>query len=307
MKGILVLTLWIALMSGCAGMSDQDKDLVPDDLDECPKSAEDKDSFMDNDGCPDLDNDKDGVVDSKDVCPLVAEDRDGFEDADGCADPDNDGDGIPDLKDRCPSEPEDRDGFQDGDGCPEVDNDQDGILDPQDKCPMDAEDKDGFQDEDGCAELDNDQDGIKDTFDKCPLAPETLNGRDDEDGCPDSDAEALPEAFDVPLRFEPLSSDLTLDDKILLDTKVFNGLMAHPEHRVYVYVFLPLADMELPVYLELLNTRTLAIAKYLHEKGVPAAQVRTRTITEEIFNAQIGTPMDFNALRPVLFKRKDVK
>jgi hypothetical protein len=306
-RNFLILGSAVFCLISCAGPSDQDRDLIPDELDECPKSSEDMDSYRDNDGCPDLDNDKDGVFDSKDVCPLVAEDRDGFQDEDGCPDLDNDGDGIPDLKDRCPSEKEDRDGFQDGDGCLDADNDQDGIVDSLDRCSMDSEDLDGFEDADGCPDLDNDKDGIKDSFDKCPNVPETMNGRDDEDGCPDSDAEALAEEIELPIRFEPGLALLSVDDKILLDTKIFPGLQAHPEHRVYVYVFLPIADVEIPIYLDLINQRTQVIASYLQEKGIPEGQVRTRTITAELYSAQLGSPMDFNANRPVLFKRKNVK
>jgi large repetitive protein len=146
------------------------------------------------------DRDGDGIPDDKDECPDQAEDKDGFQDEDGCPDLDNDGDGIPDTLDKCPNEPEDKDGFQDDDGCPDPDNDGDGICDPWveqrgemgkypckgvDKCPNEAEDKDGFQDDDGCPDPDNDGDGIADATDKCPNEPETKNGYQDEDGCPD--------------------------------------------------------------------------------------------------------------------------
>ena len=98
----------------------------------------------------DLDSDGDGIPDSKDKCPKEAEDKDGFQDEDGCPDPDNDGDGIPDATDKCPMEAEDKDGFQDDDGCPDPDNDNDGIPDAADKCPNEPETKNGYQDEDGC-------------------------------------------------------------------------------------------------------------------------------------------------------------
>ena len=65
------------------------------------------------------DFDDDGVPDAKDACPRDAEDRDGFQDEDGCPEPDNDGDGIPDVDDKCPNEPEDFDGWEDSDGCPD--------------------------------------------------------------------------------------------------------------------------------------------------------------------------------------------
>lgn len=113
---------------------DQDQDGIPDDVDQCPKQAEDLDSFEDGDGCPDLDDDRDGVPDANDRCPHEAEDNDGFEDEDGCPELDNDQDGIPDVNDRCPTQPEDVDGFEDDDGCPELDNDQDGTPDASDAC-----------------------------------------------------------------------------------------------------------------------------------------------------------------------------
>lgn len=164
---------------------DKDNDGIVDKLDACPNEAEDKDSFQDEDGCPDLDNDADGIPDTADKCPMEPEDKDGFQDDDGCADPDNDGDGVKDTVDKCPDNKEDHDGMYDDDGCLDPDNDQDGILDVDDKCPNKAEDKDGLGDEDGCPEEDFDKDGVLDTVDQCPRKPETINGNKDDDGCPD--------------------------------------------------------------------------------------------------------------------------
>jgi outer membrane protein OmpA-like peptidoglycan-associated protein len=101
------------------GNGDRDADGIPDSADRCPDEPEDRDSFQDNDGCPDPDNDGDGVPDAVDRCPNEPEDRDGYEDQDGCPDLDNDGDDIPDAIDRCPNEPETRNGIDDGDGCPD--------------------------------------------------------------------------------------------------------------------------------------------------------------------------------------------
>jgi len=81
------------------------------------------------------DTDGDGIVDSKDQCLLEPEDKDGYLDDDGCPDVDNDGDGILDANDKCPNEPEDLDGWQDDDGCPDPDNDGDGVADIEDFCP----------------------------------------------------------------------------------------------------------------------------------------------------------------------------
>ncbi|TNF30915.1 MAG: hypothetical protein EP329_13070 [Deltaproteobacteria bacterium] len=132
-----------------------------------------------------VDQDEDGILDDFDQCPLEPEDKDSWEDEDGCPDKDNDQDGVLDASDKCPNDAEDKDGFQDEDGCPDTDNDGDGILDADDRCIDDAEDKDDYQDDDGCPDLDNDGDGIKDLDDKCPNEPEVKNGFEDEDGCPD--------------------------------------------------------------------------------------------------------------------------
>ena len=95
---------------------DTDGDGIPDSRDKCVLEPEDKDGYLDDDGCPELDNDLDGILDAADKCPNEPEDPDGFEDADGCPDPDNDKDTVPDVDDQCPNEP----GPPGGDrpGCP---------------------------------------------------------------------------------------------------------------------------------------------------------------------------------------------
>ena len=98
---------------------DEDADGVADDADKCPKEAEDKDGFQDEDGCPDTDNDADGIADATDKCAGEAEDKDNFQDDDGCPDPDNDADGVPDASDKCADQPETKNGFDDEDGCPD--------------------------------------------------------------------------------------------------------------------------------------------------------------------------------------------
>jgi hypothetical protein len=52
-------------------LHDKDDDGVPDDRDECPELAEDRDGIQDADGCPEDDADGDGVLDTDDACPLV--------------------------------------------------------------------------------------------------------------------------------------------------------------------------------------------------------------------------------------------
>lgn len=164
---------------------DSDGDNVPDKIDACVSEREDRDNYLDDDGCPDADNDGDNIDDAQDRCPDQAEDNDGVEDTDGCPDRDNDGDGIQDGYDSCPAEPEDMDGDRDQDGCPDNDRDRDGVEDSKDKCPEEAEDTDGYGDEDGCPEIDFDADSVPDDQDQCPDEAETTNGFEDEDGCPD--------------------------------------------------------------------------------------------------------------------------
>jgi OOP family OmpA-OmpF porin len=96
--------------------ADTDGDGIPDSVDQCTLEPEDKDGYLDDDGCPDVDNDGDGIPDSKDQCPNEPEDYDGYKDDDGCPDPDNDGDGVADVDDYCPNTP----GIPGGDkpGCP---------------------------------------------------------------------------------------------------------------------------------------------------------------------------------------------
>ena len=165
---------------------DRDGDGIPDNKDQCPTQAEDKDGFEDADGCPDPDNDGDTILDKDDKCPNQAEDSDGFQDTDGCPDPDNDQDGVDDAHDQCPDKKETVNGFKDDDGCPdEPDKDGDGVPDSKDQCPDQPEDTDGFQDTDGCPDPDNDGDGINDEDDECVDEAEDKDGYQDEDGCPE--------------------------------------------------------------------------------------------------------------------------
>jgi outer membrane protein OmpA-like peptidoglycan-associated protein len=159
---------------GCPVLTpkDRDGDGIPDDIDKCPDQPEDKDGYLDEDGCPDPDNDQDGVPDVVDRCPNNPGPISNF----GCPVRDRDGDGIPDNLDKCPDEPEDRDGFQDEDGCPDLDNDQDGVPDVTDRCPNNP----GPADNLGCPVMDRDHDGVPDNVDKCPDVP----GPKENDGCP---------------------------------------------------------------------------------------------------------------------------
>lgn len=65
------------------------------------------------------DRDRDGVVDRLDKCPDREEDRDTWEDGDGCPDIDNDLDHALDIADPCVNQPETFNGYLDDDGCPD--------------------------------------------------------------------------------------------------------------------------------------------------------------------------------------------
>jgi hypothetical protein len=177
---------------------DADGDGIEDGDDACPGAPEDRDGFMDTDGCPENDNDGDRIVDASDGCPDQAEDFDGFQDEDGCPEEDNDGDGVPDGYDSCEGQKEDLDGDRDDDGCPDYDTDRDGIQDNVDGCPEQAEDTDGLADDDGCPEDDADGDGLSDVQDACPEMSEWWNGILDDDGCPedDEDQDHVPDQTD---------------------------------------------------------------------------------------------------------------
>jgi len=81
--------LWVLLFLGLSYCASAPKPVVPDD------------------------RDHDGVIGKDDRCPNVPEDRDGYLDYDGCPD-DDDQDGIPDASDRCRKVP----GKPSNQGCP---------------------------------------------------------------------------------------------------------------------------------------------------------------------------------------------
>ena len=221
---------------------------------------------------PDPDRDHDGIPNDADECPDRAEDKDGFKDSDGCPDPDNDRDGVPDTSDRCVNEPEDLDKFQDEDGCPDPDNDRDGIPDASDKCPSEPEDFDKFQDEDGCPDPDNDGDGVPDAKDKCPNEREVFNDFEDEDGCPDKKlAELKPEARKIEILdrvyFKFMSSAILPESYPLLD-QVVTILKNNPQ-LVLVQIEGHTDKTGTPQFnMDLSRERAQSVLQYLVEHGV---------------------------------------
>jgi outer membrane protein OmpA-like peptidoglycan-associated protein len=256
---------------------DRDGDGLKNAADSCPDDPEDKDTYRDDDGCPDPDNDDDGVLDVGDSCPLEPEDKDAFEDENGCPDPDNDGDGLKDTDDTCPLEPEDRDAFEDENGCPDPDNDGDGIKDIDDKCPLLPEDKDAFEDTDGCPDPDNDRDGIKDADDKCPLEPETINGVLDDDGCPDQGKSAVKltrERIEILDKvYFDVNKDTIQSRSFALLNQVASILKAHPELTKVRVEGHTDSDGGDSFNMDLSDRRAKAVKRYLEERGVEAARL----------------------------------
>lgn len=261
--------------NGFITIQDDDHDGSKNDVDRCPKDAEDRDGFEDEDGCPDLDNDKDGIPDADDKCPDEAEDKDGFKDEDGCPDPDNDADGITDLKDQCPGIAEDFDSFEDTDGCPDPDNDKDGVADSVDKCPNDVEDFDSFEDNDGCPDSDNDKDGIPDLKDKCPDEPETFNNRDDEDGCPDSTKKEPKMPKQQLLRgvkFRSGSPEMTFESHQFLEP-IIKQLRKYPEVEIEVRGHSDSVG-SYRKNMELSQLRAESVRRYIISKGIKPERIR---------------------------------
>lgn len=168
---------------------DRDADGVPDDRDECPDLAEDRDGIQDDDGCPEDDADGDGILDAQDACPLVPGVWWNDPKKNGCPAPDTDGDGVPDPVDACPAEKGVRSDDPKKNGCPLAvqDRDKDGIPDDADKCPDQPEDKDGTEDFDGCPDPDDDGDGIPDKEDACPKEKGVPSTDPTRNGCPNPD------------------------------------------------------------------------------------------------------------------------
>jgi outer membrane protein OmpA-like peptidoglycan-associated protein len=264
--------------NGFLTVQDDDRDGIKNDIDRCPKDAEDMDGYEDGDGCPDPDNDKDGILDKADTCPDKTEDRDGFKDDDGCPDPDNDGDGIVDIQDQCPNVAEDFDGVDDKDGCPDYDNDRDAIPDSLDKCPNDPEDIDKIEDSDGCPDIDNDKDGIPDLKDKCPNEPETLNGFEDADGCPDEKLKTVREP-DLPkqqilrgVQFKTGGAQMVFGSFQYLDP-IVKTLQDFPTVEIEIRGHTDSIG-KYEKNLNLSQSRAEAVRQYFISKGVNAGRVR---------------------------------
>ncbi len=285
---------------------DTDLDGILDRNDQCIDDPEDRDTFEDEDGCPDIDNDQDGVLDVADGCMHEPEDFDEFEDYDGCPEWDNDHDGLTDDEDACPYRPEDLDGYRDGDGCPDQDNDMDGIADLNDRCPNHPEDLDGFEDSDGCEDSDNDRDGHPDAVDACENDPETWNGFQDRDGCPDETPPEVERFTGVihGINFEVDSAKITVDSYQVLN-EAADVLIRYPDLRIEVQGHTD-SDGSDDYNFELSDNRAAAVVAYLVDRGVATERLtwmgygESRPLVENDHSPgkAVNRRVEFHVIRP---------
>jgi outer membrane protein OmpA-like peptidoglycan-associated protein len=272
---------------------DRDKDGVPDSKDKCLAQAEDRDTFEDDDGCPDPDNDNDGVLDAKDRCP------DAPATTDGCPVVDKDGDGITGDADKCPDQAEDKDGYEDADGCPEYDNDEDGIPDDKDGCPNNPEDMDGYEDADGCRDSDNDGDGIPDESDQCP----NHRGLPENNGCPKTEEIKRGQLVLRGVNFESGKAVLTRTSYAILDG-VYESLREWSEVTLEIQGHTD-SQGSAEFNQRLSQRRAQAVADYLTGKGISRSRIEAKGYGEDLPIADNSTAEGRAQNRRVELKRTD--
>ncbi len=246
---------------------DQDGDGVKNAADRCPADK----GLAQLNGCADKDDDGDGLLNLADRCPAEAENKNTFQDEDGCPDdPDSDGDGLADSKDACPREAEDTDGFEDTNGCPDPDNDKDGVADAQDTCANEA----GVPENRGCPDKDRDGDTVVDRLDNCPDEAGTVQNQ----GCKQKQLAKLDEGRIEILEPVFFSSNAALIEQRsykLLDS-VASILVKHPEiEKVRVEGHTDNRG-DATYNQDLSQRRAEAVAAYLVKKGVAKERVEAK-------------------------------
>ncbi len=288
-----------------AGCPDADLDGVTDSQDQCPNEAglkelngcpdRDGDGITDSkDDCPDLkglpqfngcpDSDGDGVIDSKDDCPYNA----GLSELRGC--PDQDGDGIIDKEDNCPTVF----GTRENRGCPFIDSDDDGVRDEDDRCPGIK----GSIENNGCPYVDTDEDGIPDKDDECPTIAGTAVFR----GCPDTDGDGISDKYDMCPTIAGVAQnngcpEIKKEEQEIINTAFANLefetgksiirsvsfpslnelarlLVKHPEWKLSLAGHTDNVGKP-ETNLALSKNRTLAVSKFLQDRGVGASRIKT--------------------------------
>ncbi len=290
---------------------DPDKDGILGKDDQCPKVAEDKDGWKDDDGCPEDDDDPDGdgILGDKDACPNDPEDKDGWKDDDGCPedDDDPDGDKILGKADKCPDKPEDKDGWKDADGCPEVDDDhdKDTVIDTADKCPKVPEDLDGWKDADGCPEEDDDPDGDKiiGKSDQCPKEPEDFDGVADEDGCPEQDVKITKDRIDIAGKiFFDVSKATIRGESTPLFNSLVDAMKRHDEILLVQIIGHTSSDGARAFNVRLSKQRAQSVVNWLVKNGIARNRLRSVGMGPDAPLVEEKTDADREKNRRVEFK-----
>lgn len=232
---------------------DKDKDGIPDKEDGCPEQA----GTVATGGCPDRDGD--GIADGTDKCADIA----GLAKYNGCPIPDTDKDGVNDEQDKCP----DKAGVAKYQGCPVPDTDGDGLNDESDACP----DKAGVAEFNGCPIPDSDGDGVNDKEDKCP----TEAGLKENNGCPEIKKEIVEKVnYAAKNIFFSLGSDRITAPSLPALDEVADILMKNASLNLSIDGYTDNTGKP-EINLALSQKRADAVKKYLVQKGIDAARIKS--------------------------------
>ena len=230
------------------GLTDTDKDGIPDVADDCPDVPGPRES----NGCPDTDGD--GVYDHQDECINDP----GPVETNGC--PDADGDGIADKDDACPNDP----GPAETNGCP--DRDGDTVLDHDDDCP----DTPGPVETKGCPDTDGDT--VLDKDDQCPQLAGTVQNH----GCPEVTAEVQKTLNDYAktILFDTGKASIK-DESVSVLRSIISILNEYPNAKFVVEGHTDSVGRE-TTNQRLSDSRANAIKDYLTANGVDQFRLSSR-------------------------------
>jgi len=200
--------------------------------------------------------------------------------------PDADGDGVPDKVDNCPNEA----GSAELGGCP--DRDGDGVVDKMDGCP----DLAGPADKQGCP--DSDGDGVADNVDRCPDVPGVASMR----GCPElkEETKKLFEKALTGIQFESGKSVIKKSSYGILDD-VADVMKNNAAYNLEIHGHTD-SQGDDAMNMKLSEDRAAAVKKYLEDKGVEDARIKSFGHGEEMPIADNGTSAGRAKNRRVEFK-----